>query len=310
MTPLSPWDREWPAVVARLLPELPAVDQEPLAVWLSIYPLLLLDLTPDPAAETFFQMKGNWRLAGQENISHSFLYAHAWWGAAQAALRDFSPPPGSLEAALRALAARIEAPPEHRLTLAILALMTLRQAGPAFLATPLPTHTPARGVAQVLAARTASSGGLLAGLFGKPKKFTVRFDERDTAKSFPILASQEITTAAEADKRPYHLADPRCYEGMGPIPVDCRSGSCGTCWVGVLAGRENLEALTDFERQRMTYFGYWDSGFSEENTPHPRVRLACQAKAFGNVTLVIPPWNGVFGKVRRDKERRPPPEAT
>jgi hypothetical protein len=55
----------------------------------------------------------------------------------------------------------------------------------------------------------------------------------------------------------------------------------------------------------MEYFGYWDGGFGEEDTAHPRVRLACQAKAFGNVSLVIPPWNGVFGKVRREKERKP-----
>jgi uncharacterized 2Fe-2S/4Fe-4S cluster protein (DUF4445 family) len=26
------------------------------------------------------------------------------------------------------------------------------------------------------------------------------------------------------------------------------------------------------------------------------LRLACQAKVKGNVTIVIPPWNGIFGK--------------
>src|SRR6266511_440255 len=32
--------------------------------------------------------------------------------------------------------------------------------------------------------------------------------------------------------------DPRRIEG--PIPVECRSASCGTCWVGVLGGAEKL----------------------------------------------------------------------
>ena len=39
----------------------------------------------------------------------------------------------------------------------------------------------------------------------------------------------------------------------------------------------------------MKVFGYIDS--AEEQ---PLIRLACQARAFGAVSIVIPPWNGVF----------------
>ena len=36
-------------------------------------------------------------------------------------------------------------------------------------------------------------------------------------------------------------------------------------------------------------------GYEQPDDPKPFLRLACQAKAFGNATIVIPPWNGVFG---------------
>jgi len=44
------------------------------------------------------------------------------------------------------------------------------------------------------------------------------------------------------------------------------------------------------EGRRMSVFGYL-----ETNAPKPVIRLACQARAFGAVSIVIPPWNGVFG---------------
>ena len=45
------------------------------------------------------------------------------------------------------------------------------------------------------------------------------------------------------------------------------------------------------ERRSMSVFGY-----NQPDEEKPFLRLACQAKAFGNATIVIPPWNGVFGK--------------
>ena len=83
--------------------------------------------------------------------------------------------------------------------------------------------------------------------------------------------------------------DSRCWEG--PVPIECTSASCGTCWVGVLGGREKLTDVAARERRAMKVFGY-----NQPEDEKPYLRLACQAKAEGNVTLVIPPWNGVFGK--------------
>ena len=37
-------------------------------------------------------------------------------------------------------------------------------------------------------------------------------------------------------------------------------------------------------------------GYNQPDDEKRFLRLACQAEALGNATIVIPPWNGVFGK--------------
>ena len=88
---------------------------------------------------------------------------------------------------------------------------------------------------------------------------------------------------------------PRRIEG--PIPVECRSASCGTCWVGVLVGAEKLTDVAAREGKKIKEFGY-----VETSEAKPLIRLACQAQALGAVSIVIPPWNGVFGKYLKQKK--------
>ena len=71
--------------------------------------------------------------------------------------------------------------------------------------------------------------------------------------------------------------------------------------MGVLGGAEKLSEVAALEQRRIKEFGYVDT-----DEPKPLVRLACQAQAYGAVSIVIPPWNGVFGKHlsnRKDRER-------
>jgi uncharacterized 2Fe-2S/4Fe-4S cluster protein (DUF4445 family) len=37
-------------------------------------------------------------------------------------------------------------------------------------------------------------------------------------------------------------------------------------------------------------------GYLNTTEPKPVIRLACMARVSGNVTIVIPPWNGVVGR--------------
>jgi ferredoxin len=107
--------------------------------------------------------------------------------------------------------------------------------------------------------------------------------------------------AAEDRSRNWREIDARRSEG--PIPVECRSASCGTCWVGVLGGAEKLSDVAAREGKKIKEFGYIDT-----NEPKPLIRLACQAQTHGAVSIVIPPWNGVFGQIYSRAEsgtRRP-----
>jgi hypothetical protein len=48
----------------------------------------------------------------------------------------------------------------------------------------------------------------------------------------------------------------------------------------------------------MPLFGYIETGETR-----PLIRLSCQARAEGAVSVVIPPWNGYFGKyLKRQRE--------
>jgi ferredoxin len=293
------------AVVDAVARETHEIDRDALRVWFSIWPDLLRDLTAPGEDQQrrlkFFQMNGTFRLGEMTDLSHRFLYGHRYWPAIKNAMSEVNET-GRWQR-IEACTAASRAPRAFALAMSALAQMTLEQCGPDFLAKPYEPMVRVESPEELGKRRTrAGKPSLLARLTGAAAGDRVTFDEQNPNAWFPILPTQEITTAAEADKRPYHQQDGRCYEGMGPIPVDCRSGSCGTCWVGIIGGNENLDPVEEFERKRMEYFGYWDSGFVHTGVERPLLRLACQARANGSVTIVIPPWNGVFGRSRRDRE--------
>ena len=122
-----------------------------------------------------------------------------------------------------------------------------------------------------------TSQGVWGMLRGRRREWTVGFDERRADGAFRLIDTQHLTTAAGLDRRDYRSMDPRCTEG--PIPVQCRSCSCGTCWVGVLAGSEHLSAVEPRERATISALGYITTA-----EPRPVVRLACMTQATGPVT--------------------------
>ena len=132
------------------------------------------------------------------------------------------------------------------------------------------------------------------GLFGflktVDKKWTITYDENDDRAKYRMNHVQDLAWGAADDRsRNWREVDPRRVEG--PIPVECRSASCGTCWVGILGGAEKLSDVAAREGKKIKEFGYIDTVEAK-----PLIRLACQAQALGAVSIVIPPWNGVFGK--------------
>ncbi|NNE99604.1 MAG: 2Fe-2S iron-sulfur cluster binding domain-containing protein [Pyrinomonadaceae bacterium] len=154
-----------------------------------------------------------------------------------------------------------------------------------------PTGLLAKSPEKVLDARAKEKGqGILGFLKTVNKNYQVTWDESDPKAKFDIIHDEEIASGAKRDQsRNWLEKDERCGEGV--IPVECRSAACGTCWIGVVGGAERLAEVADLERKQMKVFGY-----KQGDDPKPFMRLACQAQAEGSVSIVIPPWNGVFGK--------------
>lgn len=295
----------WRRAVDTLSAEIHPIDREATRIWFAFYPLdlhLALEVAADPAeAARKLGLMGKWRLAEQIGESHRFLFAHRYWPQVKSAVQGYEVDgPDDLAALISAVAeaaartARVDR--EFLLGMSAVALMTLRQVGTeAFRQAPATIHLPERArvmsAHQVLKLRARDDWqGMLGFTRGINKRWTVTFDEADPEATFTLIDGQEIASAAQTDKRDYHARDRRCTPAEGPIPVECRAASCGTCWVGVIGGAEKLSAVVDRdERRRMKVFGYLDS--AEER---PLIRLACQAKAYGAVSIVIPPWNGVF----------------
>ncbi len=218
---------------------------------------------------------------------------------AESRAESFETADGDLVNEIRRAAKSVAAKAGTEVSLAVgitaVAFMTLVQVG-------LKAFQKAHGIVQldrqaivkkpekILAERAKDdSQGFLGFLKTIDKSWSVTYDENKNGK-FKVIQDEEIASAsAREQSQNWREQDARCIEGV--IPVECRSAACGTCWVGVLGGAEKLSDVTSREAKSMKRFGYL---YSDE--PKPILRLACMAKAHGAVSVVIPPWNGVFGK--------------
>ena len=295
----------WSRALDEIIPAIHEIDRNATRIWFAFWPLDLyvaLESAEQPVAlARKLGLMGRWRLADQIDDSHRFLFSHRYWPQVKAVLMSDRDWPGDLKALITivadAAARTARADREMLLGMSAVALMTLRQVGvESFAAAPgqirLSSEAHRRSPHQVLRRRAKDDWqGLLGFTRGLKKQWTVTFDENDPDARFPLINGQEIATAAQADKREYRSTEPRCTPDEGPIPVECRAASCGTCWVGILAGAEKLSPVVERdEGKRMKVFGYTDT-----DEARPIIRLACQARAFGAVSIVIPPWNGIFG---------------
>jgi ferredoxin len=311
---------DWHRAVATISSEIHIIDRDATRIWFSFYPLdlhMALEAAraagEDPATTARrLGLMGKWRLADQIDSSHRFLFAHRYWPQVKSAIQAYAEtPPSSLPALFSAIAdaasrvARVDR--EFLLGMSAVGLMTLRQVGvDAFIAAPGQIHLSDRARAmsahQVLRKRARDDWqGLFGFTRGLKKRWTVTFDEADPEARFSVINDQDLAGGARTDHRDYRSRDERCTPNEGPIPVECRAASCGTCWIGVLGGAEKLSPVVERdEAARMKVFGYIDT--SDER---PLIRLACQARAMGAVSVVIPPWNGLFGKELRKRHSQP-----
>ena len=294
---------DWVESLERILPRMHPVDRQATRIWFAFWPLKLrqaLDGSPDPA-RVFkeFQLDGNPRLEEQIDASVAFLFGSTYWPEVKQAVVAYAeessePQETGLDAHVlelaRRLAARLQVEPSLLAGIVAVGVMVLRQVGRSALAEcarqPSPNGRPT-SAAKVLKWRR---GRGWKSLIWKSKKYRVTFDESVPESCYEALDGQDLSMAGASDPRDFRESDRRRV--AGPVPVQCRSGACGYCWIGVLAGEENLSEMTAFEKRRLEYFGYAPP--AEIARKHPAVRLACQSKCYGDVSIVVPPWNGVL----------------
>lgn len=301
-------EAEWLAAVDELSPCVHDVDKDALQIWFRFYPLDLkryLDAAEDrSAAELGIALQGNFGLEDKIDSSHHFLYGHRYWKTVKAAIEAetvvFKESTPTLIEEIKAIgmvvAEKLKIERQMINAMVIIGLATLNQVGvEAFNAASGEVEQPkgimAKSPNAVIAERAKDdSQGLFGFLKTVNKKFSVSWENSKSQGKFAIMNEQEISSASSNDRsQNWQEQDKRCWEGV--VPVECVSASCGTCWVGVLGGAEKLTDVSRRERRAMKVFGY-----NQPEGDHPFLRLACQAKASGNATIVIPAWNAVFGK--------------
>jgi ferredoxin len=306
----------WAGALESLLPAIHEVDRNATSIWFAFFPLALARAfeqadEPEKLAGRLL-MQGRYRLEDQIDSSHDFLYGHRYWPEVKRAViaraaqfkeemtADEATLAGQIQSVAREVATQKKVEESLLTGITAIALMTLRRVGlAAFAASPGEVRLDGKRARQspekILQERARDdSQGLLGFLRTTDKRWTVVWNEDDPTARFQMIHHQEVASAAATDKRDWSQVDPRCTVDEGPIPVQCRSASCGTCWVGVLGGAEKLTAVSPRERKAMQLFGYIDT-----DDPKPIIRLACQAQGEGAVSIVIPSWNGVFGKYLR-----------
>lgn len=301
-------ESDWLDALSELLPSIHEVDRNAVQIWFRFYPLSLkgfVDAAEDKEeALRGLALQGGFDLKGQIDTSHNFLYGHRYWKAVKCAIKteteDKLEEPEKLVDLIKNIgmnvAEKVQADQSLTNAIAAVGLMTLNQVGAGKFfenmeRTVEPTGLMAKSPDKIVAERAKDdSQGLFGFLKTIDKEYSVNYSALTHEGKFPIIADEEIVTASQKDNsQDWQAADNRCWEG--PVPIECTSASCGTCWIGVLSGQEKLTPVDRRERRQMKVFGY-----NQPDDEQPLLRLACQARASGNVTIVIPPWNGVFGK--------------
>lgn len=307
-------EEAWAATLTTLLRSVHEVDRSATQIWFAFYPLSLFRALEraadsDELARQLL-LQGDYQLRHQIDSSHKFLYGHRFWPEVKKAVeasvinfKEAAPLADQILKVAREVATSARAHESLTIGITAVGFMTLQQVGlDAFKSAKgemlLDRKFAKKSPEQVLKDRAVDdSQGLFSFLKTVDKKWTITYDEADASARYKMNHDQDMAWGAADDRtRNWREIDPRRPEG--PIPVECRSASCGTCWVGVLGGAEKLSDVAAREGKKIKEFGYIDTTEAK-----PLIRLACQAKALGAVSIVIPPWNGVFGKYLKSQKQ-------
>ena len=315
-------ESQWEDVLKELLPLVHKVDLGATQIWFSFWPLKLsrsVQESTDPSLiAKKLQLDGRYRLDQQMGSSVAYFYASRYWGIVKQTILNVAESTKASEGlnlltVIRSIASQVarscQVDESVVLGIAAAGVMMLQQVGVSAFESSVDTEgivKPAHSIEQVEKARNGKRGGGILRFLGvQNRKFRVTFEEKQPDGAFFAMHGQDLSMASSTDTRDFRSQDHRRV--YGPVPAECRSGACGYCWIGVMRGKENLSQLAAFEKKRLAHFGYLER--DAEIGSYPHIRLSCQAKCQGDVTIVIPPWNGVLNG-RRSRLQKASDQAT
>ena len=298
---------QWDSLAVQAAPRIHEVDRQATRIWYSFWPLKLTTLLQEGDREAVirdYRLRGEFELGEQIDSAISFLYGAKYWPQVKAEIvaRSESREVGTdlqleIEASAERVAKGVGAEPSiirgitavGYLMSAHVGVPALRQSG----AAPARLSGLHRSSPEKLCrGRSRQKGpGLFGFLDGAERKFRILTDEhREGGYVFRAFQGQDLSMAAKSDTRDYTQIDSRRLEG--PIPFECRSASCGFCWVGLLSPPDRLDKISAHEWRRLKYFGYIGETAPPED--YPLIRLSCQSYCQGDVQVVVSPWNGML----------------
>jgi len=241
-------EEAWAATLATLRRSIHEVDRNATQIWFAFYPLpLFRALEQADDREQLAQqllLQGDYELKNQIDSSHRFLYGHRFWPQVKKAVEEHADESQTkvyatslaeqiLEVA-RAVGQQIKVEESLLVGISAVAFMTVQQAGlsdfkraPGAIA--IDRKLAKKSPEQILRERAKDdSQGLFGFLKTVDKQWTVTWDENDDGARYKLREGQDLAWGAAGDQsRDWKAIDPRRVEG--PVPVECRSASCGTC---------------------------------------------------------------------------------
>ena len=221
-------------------------------------------------------MLGDFDLKDQIDSSHKFLYGHRFWKTVKEEIENRaenfdgqkSDLKTEIEQIAKAVSEKVKADKSLTLGISAIGLMTLNQVGfDAFKSAKGETEKPKglmkKAPDKIVAERAKDdSQGIFGFLKTINKTFTVSWEDKQSKGKFEITNQAELATGSALDQtQDWKARDERCWEGV--IPVECRSASCGTCWVGILAGEEKLSEVQTARTKTDESFRLQSAGRSE-----------------------------------------------
>lgn len=298
---------EWDQSALQLALRIHEVDRQATRIWYSFWPLKLTRLLQGGGREAVirdYRLRGEFELMNQIDSAISFLYGAKYWPQIKAEIvaRNESAETGTdvlpeIEASAERVAKSVVADISLIRGITAVGYLMAAHVGVSVLGQVLSSPANMSRLHQstpdkLCQQRIRQKGpGLFGFLNGAERKFRVRVDGHlNGGYEFRAFQGQDLSMASKSDNRDYAQIDRRRLEG--PIPFECRSGSCGFCWVGLLTPPDRLEKITAYEWRRLKYFGYVGEEAPAED--HPLVRLSCQSHCWGDVQVVVSPWNGML----------------